>query len=163
LDYASTGQEYVKLSPAESETVGLVQAARAALRYLFSWLVLAPTGEEGDDDTVIVHVDNAQAQAFAERGWSAALTHVHRTYGCNVLWVTERIRQGLFRIIHEPTAAMLVDPLTKMMAPIQLRERGVLVNCEATPVAALATNRLPFWPRALYSYGEVFYRSFTLP
>ena len=134
LDYQSTGQEYVKLSPAESETVGLVQAARASLKYLFSWELIAPWNSD-EQDCVYVHVDNAQAQAFAERGWSAALVHVARTYACNVLWVTERIRQGFFKILHEPTKRMLVDPLTKLMQPIQLVERGVLVRAIPAPVA----------------------------
>jgi hypothetical protein len=133
LDYASTGQEYVKLSPAESETVGLVQAARAGLRYLFSWELIAPWNSE-EQDCVFVHVDNAQAQAFAERGWSSALVHVARTYACNVLWVTERIRQGFFKILHEPTKRMLVDPLTKLMQPVQLIDRGVLVVAKPAPV-----------------------------
>ena len=139
LDYSSSGQEYVKLSPAESETVGLVQAARGSLRYLFSWELIAPWGSD-EQDCVYVHVDNSQAQAFAERGWSSALVHVARTYACNVLWVTERIRQGLFKILHEPTKRMLVDPLTKLMQPHQLVERGVLVHAEPAPVADHATT-----------------------
>ena len=133
LDYSSTGQEYVKLSPAESETVGLIQAARGALRYLFSWELIAPWNSD-EQDCVFVHVDNAQAQSFAERGWSSALVHVARTYACNVLWVTERIRQGLFKILHEPTKQMLVDPLTKLMQPLQLVERNVLVGVSPAPV-----------------------------
>ena len=73
-----------------------------------------------------VRIDNTQAQKFVERGWSPTMVHMHRVYGVNVLWVTERIQEGLMSAVYEPTARMLADPLTKLRDSLQYFERGVM-------------------------------------
>ena len=54
------------------------------------------------------------------------MMHLPRVYGVNILWVTERIREGIFQFIHEPTKVILADPLTKMRDSNVYFERGVL-------------------------------------
>ena len=125
IDWTSSGQEYIKLAPAESETVGVVQAARGGLRYKHSWDDVCGVAEP---QQMMVRVDNTQAIAFAERGWSPSMMHLPRVYGVNVLWVTERLREGLMYIVKEPTKVMLADPLTKLMNPQVYHDRGILTR-----------------------------------
>ena len=123
IDWVSSGQEYMKLAPAEAETVGVIQAARGGLRYKYSWDEICAVAHP---HPMLVRVDNTQAHSFAERGWSPSMMHLPRVYGVNILWVTERIREGIFQFIHEPTKVILADPLTKMRDSNVYFERGVL-------------------------------------
>ena len=75
---------------------------------------------------MIVRVDNTQAKLFAERGWSPTMAHLVRVYAVNVLWVTERIQEGLIQTMYEKTSLMLADPLTKMVDGRVYKERGVM-------------------------------------
>ena len=56
------------------------------------------------------------------------MIHMNRIYGVNVLWVTERIQEGLMRAVYEPTARMLADPLTKLRDSVQYFERGIMAT-----------------------------------
>ena len=126
VDWVTNGQEYAKLSPGEAETVGLVQGARGGLKYKFSWDIL-----RGQEETaaMTVRIDNTQAKLFVERGWSPEMMHIPRIYGVNVLWITERLREGIFDVLYENTKHMLADPLTKLLAkPTVYMERKVLTR-----------------------------------
>ena len=123
VDWVSNGQEYVKLAPAESETVGMVQAARGGLKYKFAWDDITELEEKLP---MLVRVDNTQAKLFAERGWSPTMAHMSRVYGINVLWITERILEGWIKLHYEPTAMMLADPLTKMKGGEVFEKRGIM-------------------------------------
>ena len=123
VDWVSNGQSYTKLAPAESETVGLVQAARGGLKYKFSYDDMVGGLV---DRPMIVRVDNTQAKLFVERGWSPTMAHLVRVYAINVLWVTERIQEGLIKTVYENTKLMLADPLTKMNDAKVYQERGVM-------------------------------------
>ena len=123
VDWVSNGQSYTKLAPAESETVGLVQAARGGLKSKFSYDDMVG---QRDDRPMVVRVDNTQAKLFVERGWSPTMAHLVRVYAINVLWVTERIQEGLIKTVYEKTAMMLADPLTKMNDAKVYQERGVM-------------------------------------
>ena len=136
VDWSSSGQNYMKLSPGESETVALVQAARGGLRYKHSWEDICQTLAP---HPLIIREDNSQAQAFVERGWSPAMMHVPRVYGINVLWVTERLREGIFKTFHEATKMQIADPLTKMTDPAVYYHRKILATFTyIAPEAALA-------------------------
>ena len=57
------------------------------------------------------------------------MMHLPRVYAINVLWVTERLREGWFDVKYEKTTLMLADPLTKMLAKAQVyADRGILVT-----------------------------------
>ena len=143
IDWTSSGQNYMKLSPGESETVALVQAARGGLRYKHSWEDVCQTIAP---HPLIIREDNSQAQAFVERGWSPAMMHVPRVYGVNVLWVTERLREGIFKTFHEATKMQIADPLTKMTDPAVYYLRKILATFTyIAPEASLATIRDKFW------------------
>ena len=73
-----------------------------------------------------VRIDNAQAEKFVERGWSPTLLTVPRVYGINVLWCTERLREGRMTVIHEEGGHMVADPLTKLRDAAQLFDRGIM-------------------------------------
>ena len=76
-----------------------------------------------------VRIDNTQAKLFVERGWSPEMMHIPRIYGVNVLWITERLREGIFDVLYENTKHMLADPLTKLLAkPTVYMERKVLIR-----------------------------------
>ena len=123
IDWVSNGQAYVKLAPAESETVGLVQAARGGLKYKYSFDDMIGVEEIRP---MVVRVDNTQAKLFAERGWSPTMAHLVRVYAVNVLWVTERLQEGLMKTSYEKTALMIADPLTKMVDGKVYMERGIM-------------------------------------
>ena len=135
VDWVTNGQEYAKLSPGEAETVGLVQGARGGLKYKFSWDIM-----RGQEETVplSIRIDNTQAKLFVERGWSPEMMHLPRIYGVNVLWVTERLREGIFDVVYENTKVMLADPLTKLLAKaVVYGERGILCRFLAPEKAKL--------------------------
>ena len=75
---------------------------------------------------MVVRVDNTQAKLFAERGWSPTMAHLVRVYAVNVLWVTERLQEGLMKTSYEKTALMIADPLTKMVDGKVYMERGIM-------------------------------------
>ena len=75
---------------------------------------------------------------FVERGWSPEMMHLPRIYGVNVLWVTERLREGIFDVIYENTKVMLADPLTKLLAKaVVYGDRGILCRFLAPEKAKL--------------------------
>ena len=64
---------------------------------------------------------------MAAGSWSPEMMHIPRIYGVNVMWVTERLREGLLNVLYEPTKLMLADPLTKMLAKaLVYEERRIL-------------------------------------
>ena len=149
LDFGSTGQKYVKLSPAESEVVCAVWAMRFALRYCESWHALGDRnayhdGSQGTGagpDIPIWAVlrqreDNTACIQMLERGWSAALTYVCSVYGVSCLWAAERIKEGRVELVHEGTKTMMADPLTKLTKADVLYNRGVLRELTALFVKA---------------------------
>ena len=137
IDWVSNGQNYTKLAPAESETVALVQATRGGMKYRFSWDDVTASAEP---IKMVVRVDNSQAQLYVERGWSPTMVHVPRVYGVNVLWITERLREGLLTVIHEEGKWMIADPLTKMRNSDQLMERKVMTPIPDVQVSAVLTE-----------------------
>ena len=91
LDHSSSGQTYVKLSPAESEFVSAAHGMRATQHYAGSWeLICSYDSTEVDslpECCVVRHrTDNTQAISYIQRGWSSSLAHVPRIYGISVLW-----------------------------------------------------------------------------
>ena len=140
VDWSSSGQAYVKLSPGESETVACVQAARGGLRYKYSWDDVCAAEAP---HPMMIREDNSQAEAFVERGWSPTMMHLPRVYAINILWVTERLREGIFEIMHEKTTFQLADPLTKVIDPKVYYERGILARFAWNPPeATLALIRI---------------------
>ena len=140
VDWSSSGQAYVKLSPGESETVACVQAARGGLRYKYSWDDVCAAEAP---HPMLIREDNSQAEAFVERGWSPTMMHLPRVYAINILWVTERLREGIFEIMHEKTSFQLADPLTKVIDPKVYYERGILSRFAwQPPEATMALIRI---------------------
>ena len=71
------------------------------------------------------------------------MMHLPRVYAINILWVTERLREGIFEIMHEKTSFQLADPLTKVIDPKVYYERGILSRFAwQPPEAAMALIRL---------------------
>ena len=68
------------------------------------------------------------------------MVHVPRVYGVNVLWITERLREGLLTVIHEDGKWMIADPLTKMRNSEQLMERKVMTTIPDVQVSAVITS-----------------------
>ena len=74
------------------------------------------------------------------------MMHVPRVYGVNVLWVTERLREGIFKTFHEATKMQIADPLTKMTDPAVYYLRKILATFTyIAPEASLATIQDKFW------------------
>ena len=140
LEFVSVAQKYVKLSPAEAETVCAVHAMRYGLRYAESLrCLLDPTtfseGQTTEDSWQIPDCcvlrqreDNSACIQLLERGWSKALAHVSTVYGVSSLWASQRIAEGRVELTHEGTRDICADPLTKLMQPLVLFRRGVLAD-----------------------------------
>ena len=56
------------------------------------------------------------------------MAHMSRVYGVHVLWVTERIAEGLMEMMYEKTALMLADPLTKVRDAQVYQTRNVMTE-----------------------------------
>ena len=100
---------------------------RAGQHYAASWEVL-----QGLEEPLAFRQreDNTQCILLLERGWSSALAHVPRVYGVSVLWCAERIKEGRVVMAHEGSASMIADPLTKLVQPRVLFERGILARAK---------------------------------
>ena len=64
------------------------------------------------------------------------MMHLPRVYAINILWVTERLREGVFEIMHEKTSFQLADPLTKVIDPSVYYQRGILSRFSWQPPEA---------------------------
>ena len=139
VEFASVAQKYVKLSPAEAETVCAVHALRYGLRYAESWRSL--NSEEFSTDQVVdmnwqvpancvlrQREDNSACIQLLTRGWSKSLSHVSTVYGVSSLWAAERAAEGRVEFVHEGTAEIAADPLTKLTQPTVLFRRRILAD-----------------------------------
>ena len=88
-----------------------------------------------EKDSMRIRIDNTQAKLFVERGWSPTMAHMSRVYGVHVLWVTERIAEGLMETMYEKTSLMLADPLTKVRDPQVYWERKIMTEVPTSIVA----------------------------
>ena len=70
--------------------------------------------------------DNMACITLLERGWTKLLAHVSTVYGVSALWASERIAEGRVELIHERTARICADPMTKLTDPTVLLDRNIL-------------------------------------
>ena len=160
LDFASVGQRYAKLSPAESEVVCAVHLMRYGLRYADTNRAMHDMSIYPEDSskwttswrenqattmhdpvpecvTMIQREDNAACKLALERGWSQKLAHISTVYQVSILWAAARIKEGRVTMVQEPTAEMMADPLTKLTDPTVLFRRGILKHAPEMFIKAL--------------------------
>ena len=84
-------------------------------------------GEELPEYCVLrIREDNTACITVLTRGWSSKLSHLPTVYGVSVLWAAQRLEEGRVEWYKEGTRRQLADPLTKLMQPTVLFERGLL-------------------------------------
>ena len=79
-------------------------------------------------EIVYVYEDNIPCRLACERGWSSKLISMPRTYGVSLCWISERIQQGLLKLIDERTTHMVADVFTKMVKPTVLFDARIMIE-----------------------------------
>ena len=142
-DWSSSTNRYSKLNTTESELVALGLVSRAAIEHSTTWVELLTGGTDyllnigyerldGGDlepyETVYVYEDNIPCRLACERGWSSKLISMPRTYGVSLCWISERIQQGLLKLVDERTTHMVADVFTKMVKPTVLFDARIMIE-----------------------------------
>ena len=142
-DWSSSTNRYSKLNTTESELIALGLVARAAIEHSTIWVELITGGVDymvslGQErigeveyepyEIVYVYEDNIPCRLACERGWSSKMISMPRTYGVSLCWVSERIQQGLLKLVDERTSHMVADVFTKIVKPSVLFEARIMVE-----------------------------------
>ena len=85
----------------------------------------------GVETNIVMLVDNAQATAAVERGYSRKLRHLGRARKCSISVVHELWKDGEIQVEHRPTATHKGDGFIKELLPAKFIEERALMNIRA--------------------------------
>ncbi|CAK0813605.1 unnamed protein product, partial [Prorocentrum cordatum] len=123
LSWASQTQTATSSATAESETLAMSKNVRMDALPMADMLA-----KMGAKTNIVVLVDNTQAIAAVERGYSKKLRHLERAHKCAISVVHELWKDGEIEVEHRPTATHKGDGFTMALLPAKFIQARELMN-----------------------------------